>query len=201
MITGAVKKSAIRALVFGGILPIVVFTIIEEYYGTMWGLVSGMALGGCELLVEWRRQGRVQAITWIANGLLLGLGCFSLLTAAGIWFKLQPAIMEGILSLIFVGSVLVGHPFLVWLAIKQNLFTGAPQEVHSLLKEEFSRLTVRIGIFFGIHSALATYAAFYWSTRSWALLKGIGFTLSLIIYMLLEVLFMRRRIRSRVKGS
>jgi intracellular septation protein len=56
-------------------------------------------------------------------------------------------------------------------------------------------LTIRMALFFLFHAALATWAALYWSTTAWALLKGLGFTGSFILYMLVEVIFLRRKAR------
>jgi len=45
------------------------------------------------------------------------------------------------------------------------------------------------------HALLATYAAFFWSSESWALLKGLGLILSTILYMVLESLYLRLKIK------
>lgn len=189
------SAGAMRSLLLGGVLPVVVFTILEEKYGTLWGLVGGMILGVGEIANEWRTQRKVDTITWIGNGLLIGMGLISLFTSEGLWFKLQPAILELFMAGLLIGSVLIKKPFLAMMAEKQNMFAQVPEQFHQVFRKRFSGMTFRIGVFFLLHAALATWAAVYWSTRAWAILKGVGFTGSMVLYMVVEMFFIRRKLR------
>ncbi|MBI4402977.1 MAG: septation protein IspZ [Deltaproteobacteria bacterium] len=188
------RPRALRALVFGGLLPVIIFTVIEEYFGTVWGLIAGMIFGIGEIAYEKLRANKVDTITWIGNGLLLGLGAIALVTSEGIWFKLQPAILEGSTVILLLGSVMIGKPLLAVLAEKQKVFDSVLPEIRKLLYASFRTLTIRLALFFAIHTGLATWAALHWSTRAWALLKGVGFTVSFIAYLFVEVLWVRRKI-------
>jgi intracellular septation protein len=55
-------------------------------------------------------------------------------------------------------------------------------------------MTLRIGVFFALHAALAAWAALCWSTTAWAALKGVGFTLSMLVYVVAETVLLRYRI-------
>jgi intracellular septation protein len=189
----ASRQKTLRSLLLGGLLPLVIYTFVEEYYGTLWGLVAGMVFGVGEIIHERVTQGKVDAITWIGNGMLVVLGGISLFTQEGFWFKMQPAILEAFMAALLVGSVLKGRPFLILLAEKQRLFDKLDPIRGALMRKQFTGLTVRIGVFFFLHSLLAAWAAVHWSTRAWVILKGVGFTLSLLVYMLIEVWFMRRK--------
>lgn len=184
----APKKQAL-ALFFGGLLPVIAFTVIEEKFGTMAGLIAGLIFGFGEVVYEIVKYKKVSTITWVGNGLLFVMGGVSLFTQDGIWFKLQPAIFEFGFFIFLSGSTIVKKPFLKLMIEKQN--PEAPQ----FLKDAMGGLTFRLGFFFLLHAILASYAAFYWSTESWALLKGIGLTVSMIVYMVIEVLFMRLRLK------
>ena len=87
-------RAALRSLLVAGLLPVIAFTVIEEVYGTVAGLIAGMVFGVGEIVYEWRTMGKVQPMTWGGNGMLLVLGGISLLTKEGVWFKLQPSIIE-----------------------------------------------------------------------------------------------------------
>jgi len=193
------KSEQLRSLLLGGILPVIIFTVIEEAFGTAWGLAAGMAFGVGEIIWEWRSRGKVDALTWGGNGMLLVLGGVSLITQEGIWFKLQPALIEGAMALVLWGSVAYGKPLLLSLAQKQgglpaNLEAGLKPGAGELLKRGFRGLTLRLGLFFVLHAVLATWAALHWSTAAWAALKGIGLTVSLIVYLVVESLVLRYRI-------
>ncbi len=184
------KKQAM-ALFFGGLLPIIAYTVIEEKYGIMAGLVAGLIFGGGEIIFEIVKYKKVSTMTWVGNGLLFGMGGISLITQDGLWFKLQPAIFEFGFFLFLCGSFLVKKPFLKMMIEKQN--PEAPQ----FLKDAMGSMTFRLGLFFLAHAVLATFAAYKWSTASWALLKGVGLTVSMIVYMLLEVVVMRFTLKQK----
>ncbi|AHZ85191.1 intracellular septation protein A [Bdellovibrio bacteriovorus] len=181
----APKKTA-AGLFFGGLLPVIAFTLIEEYYGIIPGLIAGMIFGLGEIIWELYRHKKVQKITWIGNGMLLGLGAISLISSEGIWFKLQPAFMEGAFAIVLWGSLIVKKPLLVYLAEQQG------QQFPEIIKSRMAGITFRTGVFFAIHAVLATWAALEWSTTNWALLKGLGLTVSFILYLVIEAVLLRR---------
>jgi intracellular septation protein len=178
-------KSSWKSLFFGGLLPIVAFTVIEDQYGTIAGIIAGLAFGLGEVCFEYYQDKKVSTITLVGNGMLLLLGAVSLISEDGIWFKLQPAIFELLFTGILWGSLLMGKNILVAMAEKQG------QVFPDILKVRMNGISFRLGIFFLIQAALATWAAFYWSTQAWALLKGVGLTVSLIFWMAGEILLVR----------
>ncbi len=192
---GSPGKRQLRAFLIGGLLPVIAFTVIEEVYGTVAGLIAGMIFGVGEIVWEWRTQGRVDPITWGGNALLLVLGAVSLFTNEGIWFKLQPSILEGAMTAALWGSWILKKPLLLAMSRKQGAVPeGAPPEFKAILESGMSGMTLRLGVFFALHSALAVWAALHWSTAAWAALKGVGLTASLVVYMLVETLLLRYRV-------
>ena len=179
-------KSQAASLFFAGLLPVIAFTLIEEYYGVIPGLIAGMIFGGGEIIWELYKHKKVQKLTWIGNGLLLVLGGISLISSEGLWFKLQPALMEGIFALVLWGSLIVKKPLLVYLAEQQG------HQFPDIIKARMKGITFRSGCFFAIHTALAVWAALHWSTTNWALLKGVGVTVSFILYLGFEVILLRK---------
>lgn len=186
----ALKAQAL-SLFFGGLLPVIAFTVIEEKWGTMAGLIAGITFGLGEIIYELIKHKKVSLITWIGNGLLLFLGGISLISEDGIWFKLQPALFEYGFFIFLLGGWILKKPFLLLMMEKQN--PNAPD----FLKQRMSGFTFRLSLFFLAHGLLATWAAFHWSTESWALLKGVGLTVSMIVYMVLEILIARWQIQKK----
>jgi intracellular septation protein len=184
-----------RSLVFGGLLPIVAFTLIDSYGGPLWGTIAGMTFGIGEIIYEKVSLKKVSNITWISNLMILGLGVISILSDDGVWFKLQPALLEGFFALFLWASLFFKKNLLAMMAEKQM-----PQ-VPELLEKRLKGLTLRLGFFFAGHALLATWAAISWSTLAWAALKGVGFMGSAVIYMLIEVLFLRRSVLLEQKKS
>ncbi len=184
-------KKQTLSLLFAGLLPVIAFTIIEEKYGIIAGLIAGMVFGVGEIIYELIRYRKVSTMTWVGNALLLTLGGVSLISSDGIWFKLQPAIIElGIFGFLFV-TWLLKKPFLVLIIEKQN--PNAPD----FIKERLSGMTLRLSFFMLVHAAIATWAAFSWSTEAWALLKGIGLTVSMIVFLGAEILYTRYQLNKK----
>lgn len=184
-----------QSLVFGGLLPIVAFTVLEENYGPLYGLIGAMIFGVGEIVFEKIKQGKVSGITWGANGLIFALGLLSIFTQEGLWFKLQPAIMEVAMTAMLWGTQLMGKPMLVELSRKQN--PDLPETMFAFLRE----VNFRTGIFFLVQAGLAVYAALYWSTQAWAWLKGLGVTVSFVVYLFVEVFVFRWRLNKRQKNN
>lgn len=182
----ASPKTQALSIFVAGLLPVIAFTLIEEYYGTIAGLIAGMVFGVGEITWELYKHKKVQKITWIGNGMLLVLGGISLISSEGVWFKLQPALMEGLFALFCWGSLLFGKPLIVYLAEQQG------QQFPEFLKARMTGVTFRTGVFFAIHTALAVWAALDWSTTNWALLKGVGLTVSFILYLGFEGILLRK---------
>ena len=193
---GALRGNAVRALLLGGILPVVAFAVVEEVWGPKAGLVAGMVFGVGEILWEWRTQKKVQAVTWIGNGLLLGLGAVSIVSDEGYWFKLQPALLEGAMALALIGSHVLGKPLLLAMARKQMPPESLPAATRPVYEARLRGMNLRMGLFFAVHTVLAVWSALDWSTAAWALLKGVGFTASMVAYVAAEVLWVRMRNRS-----
>lgn len=188
-------KTQAASLFFAGLLPVIAFTLIEEYYGVMAGLIAGMAFGGGEVCWELYKYRKVQKITLFGNGLLIFLGGISLISSEGIWFKLQPAVMEGLFALILWGSVLLGKPLLSYLAEQQG------HQLPEIIKSRMKGITFRSGLFFAIQAGLAVWAALAWSTTNWALLKGIGLTVSFILYLFVEGFLLRKVVLNKTSQS
>jgi intracellular septation protein len=183
-------KAQALGLIFGGLLPLIAFTVIESYYGIIAGLIAGMIFGCGEIIFELVKYKKVQTITWIGNGLLIGLGAISLISTDGIWFKLQPALFEFGFFIFLLGSWIMKKPFMKLMIEKQN--PTAPD----FLKNAMSGITFRLSFFFLIHAVIATYAALYWSTEAWAILKGVGLTVSMVLYMVIEMVWIRYSIKT-----
>jgi intracellular septation protein len=169
------RKQVLRSIFVAGLLPVIAFTVIEEVYGTVAGLLAGMVFGVGEILFEWRTQGKVNPLTWGGNGLLLALGGLSLATAKGFWFKLQPSIMEAAMAAVLVGSVVLQKPLLMGMLEKQFTAQGRdPKDLPPVFRRAIGGMTLRTGVFLLLHALLAAWAAFHWSSTAWAVLKGGG---------------------------
>jgi intracellular septation protein len=176
-----------KALFFGGLLPVIAFTLIEHFKGPVWGTIAGLIFGAGEVIYELKRDGKVSTITLSSNAMIFLLGMISIYTQEGFWFKLQPALLVLAFGIWLIVTHLRGDPLLLALAKKQR------QDIPPPLMEFFGQLNLRLGFFFIAMAGLAGWAAFSWSTEAWAFLKGLGTPLLMAVYLLIEILIFRYR--------
>ena len=179
------SRSRLFLLLFGGILPVVAFAIVEEKYGVIWGTIAGMVFGIGEVIYEKIYLKKVAGVTWFSNALILILGGVTLLSADGVWFKLQPAIFLFCFAGILAGSSILKKPLLAAMAAKQN--PSLPPQAVVMLKA----LNARLSIVFLFMAALSTWAALRWSTEAWAFLKSVGVFIILLVYLGAEIIYRR----------
>lgn len=182
------KMKPWQQLLLGGVLPIAAFTLVEQIYGTWGGLIAGLVFGLGEVIFEFQQTRRVQAITWISTGLILVLGSISLLDDNPVFFKLQPAILTFVFAIALWVSHWMKKPLLLMFALKTNPHLP-PHAVQALFGMNF-----RFGFVALALGLISVHAAYQWSTAAWAILKAVGFPVALVLFMLIEVFFLRRRI-------
>ncbi len=171
------------------LLPVLVFALIEELYGTTAGLIAGVIFGAGEILYEYRTLGKPQTITLIANGLVLVLGGISLFESNALFFKLQPAIFVFVMAGGLLFSSIVKKPFLVMLAKKQR------PDMSEVVTARMAGLNLRLGVALIGIALVGVYAAFEWSTFWWATYKAVGAPVLIIFYTFLDLLVMKWRIQ------
>ena len=193
------KHADPRRALAGSLVLVAAYTIAEEMFGLAWGLVVGIAIGLCEIAWERRREGRVSPLTWGANLLVIGLGGVSFATSDGAWLKMQPAIVEGVMAAVLLGSAALKRPILAVMLKKQGV--ALPPRVAPVVEAALGGITWRMGLFMLAQSGLAAWAAVAWPTRAWAALKGIGLPASLLVYAAVEGFALRSRVVRAQAGS
>jgi intracellular septation protein len=184
------SRSQILIFLFGGVLPVLAFALVEERFGVIWGTIAGMIFGFGEIVYEKIRLGKVNGITWFSNALILVLGAVSLISQDGVWFRLQPAILLFCFGAALLGSNAIGKPLLVGMALKQR--PDIPSDRIGILKT----LNLRIGILFLLLAGLSVDAALRWSVEAWAFLKSVGVTIIIVAYFGGEVIYARIKARN-----
>ncbi len=188
------------ALLFGVVLPVVLFAIIDSFYGPTLGMVAGLVCGVGEIIWEWFSEGHVDSLTWGSNALLLGLGLVAVLTQKGMWLKLQPSIMEVVFAGLLGYFWFKNNDFLlsaIELHTKKLGIAFIPDGARPIFQEHYQAMTARMSFFFAFHAALSAWAAFRWSTFAWAMLKGAGLTGSFVIYGLVENMILSYTLQHR----
>ncbi len=184
------KTSTLARSLLLGFLPILIFIVVEEIYGTVAGIVAAIALGIVEIAVIYLKEKRFDRLVLFDIGLVAALGGISLLFANEIFFKLKPALFEfffcGMMALSLWGRV----PLIQMMMQRQMRGTGlavAPDNP-AIIK----MLTVLFFLFL-FHGALTAWAAVYATSAAWGFISGP------LLYILFGLMFLVQFVKMKIR--
>ncbi len=151
-----------------GFVPILVFILIDELWGTTAGLVAALVIGAAELLWIWMKERRFERFVLFDTALLMALGGISLILQNEIFFKLKPGLVQLIVCAVLGVSAftevnvlgLMGKRYLK----NMELNVEQAQQMRGYMKLLFW--------VFIAHTALVFYATFFLSHAAWAFISG-----------------------------
>ena len=177
------KKLAIQML--PGLLPLVIFIIADEIWGTTIGLIVALVLGIAEFLYVWWKQKKIDKFILADTGLLLILGSVSLISANDLFFKLKPALIQAIF-LVIIGIAAFGNPaFLIKMG---GRLLGEMGQINRQGEQMMQKMLRRIFILITLHTGLVVYAAIYMSKEAWGFISGGLFYILIGVYFGSEIL-------------
>ncbi len=172
-----------------GFIPLFVFIIADEIWGTKTGLFVAIAVGIAEMMWVGIREKRFDKFILFDTLLLVVLGVVSILLDNDIFFKLKPGLIELILVAVLAVSAfspvniigLMGKRYL-----KEAQFSDSQMaQMRKSLKNLF--------YIFLAHTILVFYATFFMSKEAWAFISGGLFYILFGIYFLAELYRMKKK--------
>jgi isopentenyldiphosphate isomerase/intracellular septation protein A len=178
-----------------GLLPLIIFLIVDEIWGTKAGLIIAIIFGFAELIIILLKERRLDWFIIFDTGLLILLGAVSLISENEIFFKLKPALINVIFCVI-IGLSAFSSKNLIMLYSKRYV-KDLPDD--SRLYDEMRNTFRMIFWLFLLHTVLIIYSAFFMSKAAWAFISG-G-----LLYILFAVVFgwqfLVKRIKAKKKTS
>ncbi|HKM94638.1 MAG TPA: septation protein IspZ [Prolixibacteraceae bacterium] len=183
------KRSDLIKKLLPGFIPLFVFIAADEIWGTKIGLIVALGVGAIELIYTLIKEKRFDKFVLLDTALLMALGGVSLLLHNDIFFKIKPAVIEGIMCLILFLSAytkidLVG-------GMSQRYMKGI--EMNDAIQQKFKQTLKIMFWIFTVHTFLVLYSAFYLSKEAWAFISGGLFYIIFAIYFLYEFIHQRRK--------
>jgi isopentenyldiphosphate isomerase/intracellular septation protein A len=151
-----------------GFIPLLIFIIADELYGTQIGLIVAIAVGIVEFGYYYFKHGRVESFILFDVGLIIALGTVSIILENEIFFKLKPVLIELILAILLAVHAFSNKPLLLMMS-KRFFDKISINEVQMQMMRKMTRLLFFVVI---IHMSLVTYSAFYMSKEAWAFISG-----------------------------
>ncbi len=187
----SIKSSLLRDML-PGLLPLLVFIIADEIWGTIIGLYVAIGFGIVEFLITYIRSRKVEKFILFDVGLLIVLGLVSLLLENDIFFKLKPVVIEGILLIIIGFS---GYGRKNYILEMSGRFMKDKKLPDSAIIKLNSTLRILFLIIL-VHVILVLFSVFFMSTRAWGFISGVLFYLLILGFFAVQLIsayFHRRK--------
>jgi isopentenyldiphosphate isomerase len=151
-----------------GLLPLFIFILADEIWGTQIGLYVAIAFGLGELGFYYIRDKKIDRFVLLDTGLLVLLGAVSIALENDLFFKIKPALIE-LIMLAIIAFSLWGPRNLI-MAMSQR-YMGDIQLNEQ--QEKVMRINM-IAMFWItlVHIVLVLYSAKYMSKEAWVFISG-----------------------------
>ncbi|MBN1766998.1 MAG: septation protein IspZ [Prolixibacteraceae bacterium] len=176
-----------------GFIPLFVFIAADEIWGTKIGLIVALAVGLAELIYTYLKEKRFDKFILLDTALLLSLGGVSLLLHNEIFFKIKPAVIEGIMCVILAVSAFTRVDIVG--GMSQRYMKGI--EMNDTVQQKFKQTLKVMFWIFTVHTLLVLYSAFYMSKEAWAFISGGLFYILFGVYFVYEFLMQKRKAKKQ----
>ena len=172
-----------------GFIPLFVFILADEIWGTKTGLFVAVGIGIIELLWIGIKEKRFEKFVLFDTLLLVALGAVSILLDNDIFFKLKPGLIELIL-IVVLGISAFSSVNIIGLMGQRYMKDTKFNEVQM---DQMRKSLKFLFYIFLIHTILVFYSAFYMSKEAWAFISGGLFYLIFGLYFLFEIYRQRKK--------
>jgi len=172
-----------------GLLPLVVYILIDELYGTAAGLVVAVSFGTAQLAFIYFRKKSLDKFTLFDTLLIVVLGAISYILENALFFKLKPALIGIVLAALLGVSAFSKFNIL---ALTSKRYMGNI----NLAEEQLREFNRGIKVLFYIvlaHTLLVAYSAFYMSKEAWSFISTV------LLYLLFAGYFMFELLRKKFR--
>lgn len=166
-----------------GFLPLIVYILVDEFYGLVPGILSAIGFGFLEFIYSLVKEKRIEYFVLFDVGLLTLLGAVSLVFHNDILIKLKPAFINIIFLILIYITVFTSRPILIEMSLRR---------IKGITFEEFQLESMKVVLkaffyVFLVHTFLIIYAAFFWSKEVWGFVTGGLFYILAILVVLFEI--------------
>jgi isopentenyldiphosphate isomerase/intracellular septation protein A len=151
-----------------GFIPLFIFILADEIWGTEIGLIVAIISGILQMLITYFIQRRFDKMIAFDTALIILLGGISIAFENDLFFKLKPALVEAIMLVLFGVHAFSDKPLLLMMG-KRYMGDVEFQPQQLAMMKNMSRLLFVIIL---IHTGLIIYSAFYLSKEMWAFISG-----------------------------
>ncbi len=165
-----------------GLLPIFIFILADEIWGTEIGLIVAVIIGVLQLVYFAVKERRLEKFVLFDTLLIIVMGVVSIVLENDIFFKLKPAIIELIMIAFLAFSIFSKHNLMLKMSERYMKGVEFNEDQNAVMKKSLRNLLILL-LF---HFALTLYATFYMSTAAWAFVSTALFYILIAVYFAAE---------------
>lgn len=173
-----------------GILPLLVFVIVDVFAGLKWGVIAAIVFAFGEVGLTYAMFGELDQTTVIAALLVTVLGWLSIKMNNPKFFKFQPVALSVLLAAILAYFQYFDVPLVLKYLDRHSVLV--PAEMRAMMGDPLMRK--RMGDVCGdfiylllAHAAIVAYAALRMSNVMWLIMRGVGFYLLVAVLCVIEI--------------
>ncbi|MBN2743044.1 MAG: NUDIX domain-containing protein [Marinilabiliaceae bacterium] len=172
-----------------GLLPLIVYMVAEELWGTTIGLYVAIAFGAGELLVGFITRKKTDLFLLVDMGLIMALGGVSLWTDNDVFFRMKPVLIGGVfVAMMAVAAwgrteVVVG---MMRRYMKQVVLD--PWQIWEI-RISMQRMVAALSCYTLLTLAMAMWGSLQW----WGLVSGPGLFVGMGLFFVAEMVIKRQQ--------
>jgi intracellular septation protein A len=179
------------------LIPLLVFLAADALVkNPLWAIVAALAAVAFQAAWTFVRERRFDRLVLLDVALIGGLGAVSLISRNDLFFKLKPAILEGVMIPYLAVLALGGERLLGGYLRRYSATATIPLQALGLMR----KLLLVMMLLVAVHAAVVTWAALYASRSAWAAISGPGFYV-ILVPVAAWVLWARRRARQAASAA
>jgi intracellular septation protein len=168
--------------------PVVAFFVTYSLRGLYTATAVLMAAMLALLVFDWVRQRRIPPMHALSTVLVLIFGSATLVLHNRLFIQWKPTVLFWLLALAFLGSFWIGAQTLT-----ERMLTPALEGQLQASPTQWRILNGSSVLFYAALGGLNLLVAYQASERTWVYFKLIGLTLLSVVFVLLQVLWLRGR--------
>ncbi len=173
-------------------IPAVAYWLLETYSTLEIALIGGIFLGIVEMILEKKFTGHVHTLSKLNVSLIIVLGTISLIAREGVWFKLQPTLTGISMAAFFIYKKFKNQSLIHEMLVDMKT---PPQKMLPL--EVYEMMEWHLCFFLILFAGWMAHVAINLPTSSWIFWKTAGFYLAFIPFFIVEMIFIRLRVRRK----
>jgi intracellular septation protein A len=176
------------------LLPLIVFIVIDSFVSDVRiSILSAILFAIGQLVFTYVKIHQFDWFVLLDVGLITAFGAVSIIFKNDLFFKIKPAIIEGLTILFMLGLILAKDQFLLG-------YLGRMMPGKTLRPEAIGLMKTMLGwmcVYIVLHIGAILYTAFFSSRKVWAVVSGPGFYL---IFIPIMAVVLGKAIRTGIKA-